>query len=346
MARSGRIHRDIGGESASDAVVARLAGRQHGVVARRQLRAVGLGDDAIDHRIAAGRLHPLHRGVFAVGHPVVSRAGAWMAAVLAAGPNAVLSHHAAAALWGIRETRRSTPDVIARRRVDRPRMHARRIVLASDETTLHRGIPVTTPARTLLDLAGTLTRQQLEAAITEAEINRLGSPTSLAALVARHPKGPGTANLRRILRNSADLGRTITRSDVPHLPRRPPPPAPAHERAHPARRRHHTDGRRRLARPPPHRRARQLRHPHHPPQLRAGPRPRPGAHNSGMRRRTDHLATAPPRPDPLAAQLQTLLGHAPTPTLKESARRPMTGPAPMDGCAEQPRDGRLYEPLP
>ena len=70
------------------------------------------------------------------------------------------------------------------------------------------------PARTLLDLAATLTRHQLEAAITEAEINRLGSPTSLAALVARHPKGPGTANLRRILRNSADIGRTITRSDL------------------------------------------------------------------------------------------------------------------------------------
>jgi very-short-patch-repair endonuclease len=126
----------------------------------------------------------------------------------------VLSTHAAAALWEIRETRRFTPDVIAPRRVDHAGIQARRIALPPDETTTHRGIPVTTPARTLLDLAGTLTRQQLEAAITEAEINRLGSPTSLAALLARHPKGPGTANLRRILRNSADLGRTITRSDL------------------------------------------------------------------------------------------------------------------------------------
>jgi hypothetical protein len=137
-----------------------------------------------------------------------------MAAVLAAGPNAVLSHHAAAALWRIRETRRSTPDVIAPRRVDRPAINARRIALPLDETAVHRGIRVTTPARTLLDLAESLTRQQLEAAITEAEINRLGSPTSLAALVARHPKAPGTANLRRILRNPADLGRTVTRSDL------------------------------------------------------------------------------------------------------------------------------------
>jgi hypothetical protein len=137
-----------------------------------------------------------------------------MAAVLAAGPGAVLSHHAAAALWEIRETRRSTPDVIAPRRVDRDGIQARRIALPPDETTTHRGIPVTTPARTLFDLAGVLARQQLEAAITEAEINRLGSPTSLAALVARHPKGPGTANLRRILAKHNDLGRTITRSDL------------------------------------------------------------------------------------------------------------------------------------
>jgi hypothetical protein len=139
-------------------------------VARSQLVRLGLGNSAIDHRIGGGREHPLHSGVYAVGHPLVSRAGAWMAAVLAAGPGAVLSHHAAAALWGIRETRRSTPDVIAPRRVDRPRLHARRIALAHDETTVHRGIPVTTPARTLLDLAGTLNRQQREAAITEAEI--------------------------------------------------------------------------------------------------------------------------------------------------------------------------------
>ena len=174
---------------------------------------LGLGSRAIDHRIADGRLHPLHYGVYAVGHPLVSRTGAWMAAVLAAGPCAVLSHHAAAALWGIRETRRSTPDVIAPRRVDRPRMNARRIALPPDEATLHRGIPVTTPARTLLDLAETLNRHQLEAAITEAEIGRLTSPTSLADLVARHPGRRGIAALRTILQD-ADLGRTVTRSDL------------------------------------------------------------------------------------------------------------------------------------
>ena len=137
-----------------------------------------------------------------------------MAAVLAAGPNAVLSHHAAAALWGMRETRRSRPDVIAPRRVDRDGIEAPRTTLPPDERTTHRGIPVTTPARTLFDLAGVLTPEQLETAITEAEIGRLTSPTSLADLVDRHPKGPGTANLRRILRNAAEIGRTVTRSDL------------------------------------------------------------------------------------------------------------------------------------
>lgn len=137
-----------------------------------------------------------------------------MAAVLAAGDGAVLSHRSAAALWGIRATGRSTPEVIAPRRVDRPGIDARRIALPADEVTVESGIPVTTPARTLFDLAQTLTIQQLEAAITEAEIKRLTSPTSLAALVARHPKAPGTAGLRRILRDPRRLGRTVTKSDL------------------------------------------------------------------------------------------------------------------------------------
>jgi hypothetical protein len=145
---------------------------------------------------------------------MVSRHGVWMAAVLAAGPRAVLSHHSAAVFWGIRETSRSTPDVIAPRRLDRPRINARRVALPDDEITVHRGIPVTTPARTLFDLAAVLTRQQLEAAITEAEIKRLTSPTSLADLIARHPGRRGTANLRRILANHSEIGRTVTRSDL------------------------------------------------------------------------------------------------------------------------------------
>jgi hypothetical protein len=79
-----------------DALVAELAARQHGVVARRQLVALELGHRAIDYRLAAGRLHPVHRGVFAVGHRRLTQHGLWMAAVLACGVGAVLSHRAAA----------------------------------------------------------------------------------------------------------------------------------------------------------------------------------------------------------------------------------------------------------
>ena len=84
-----------------DRLVADLAGRQHGVVARRQLEALGLGRGAIDKRVAGGRLHRLQQGVYAVGHPVLPRNGRLMAAVLACGEGAVVSHRSAAELWGI-----------------------------------------------------------------------------------------------------------------------------------------------------------------------------------------------------------------------------------------------------
>src|SRR6476646_9429865 len=81
-----------------------LAARQHGVVARRQLLELGMSRRSIEHRIAIGRLHLVSRGVYAVGRPHLTSYGRWMAAVLSCGPEAVLSHHSAAALWGIRPT--------------------------------------------------------------------------------------------------------------------------------------------------------------------------------------------------------------------------------------------------
>src|SRR3954471_20896603 len=82
-----------------DAAIAALADRQHGVVERTQLTSLGLRRGAIEWRVQRERLHPVHRGVYAVGHHVLSVRGRWMAAVLAAGPHAVLSHRSAAALW-------------------------------------------------------------------------------------------------------------------------------------------------------------------------------------------------------------------------------------------------------
>jgi predicted transcriptional regulator of viral defense system len=160
-----------------DAAIAAFAERQHGIVSRGQLAELGLGRGAIDHRLKCGRLHLIHRGVFAVGHRLTSREGRWIAAVLAVGPGAVLSHRSAAALWGMRETARGRVDVTV------PRVHRSRTAiqvhqasLAADELTDARGIPVTTPARTLFDLASVVGPQALERAINEAEVLRLTSP--------------------------------------------------------------------------------------------------------------------------------------------------------------------------
>jgi hypothetical protein len=129
--------------------------------------------------------------------------------VLAAGPNAVLSHRSAAALWGIRDARRARVEVTVGRVCRRPGIQAHRIVLAPDEVTVERAIPVTTPARTLLDLAEQLTPQRLERAVHEAEYRRLTSPLSLDALLTRHRGRRGTAALQAIV-DRGRLGRTLT----------------------------------------------------------------------------------------------------------------------------------------
>ena len=135
-----------------------------------------------------------------------------MAAVLAAGPGAVLSHGSAAALWGIRDTSRTRIDVITPRTLHaRPALRPHCAVLPTDEMTTKDGIPVTTPARTLLDLAAILDRRALERAFNEAEVRRLTSPAPLETLIARHPGKRGATNLRTLL---LDAGRSTTRSEL------------------------------------------------------------------------------------------------------------------------------------
>jgi very-short-patch-repair endonuclease len=157
-----------------DEVIAGLAGRQHGVVGRAQLLAAGVTVAAIKHRVNAGRLHPLYRGVYAVGHLVLSQRGRWMAATLAT--DGVLSHRSAGALWCLRPSQGRIEVTTPRTRAKRPGLLLHRAVLAADEITTHDGIPVTTPARTLLDLAGVLQRHQLQQAVNEAERLRLPGP--------------------------------------------------------------------------------------------------------------------------------------------------------------------------
>jgi very-short-patch-repair endonuclease len=207
----------IDGERAprsADAVIGALAAAQHGVVARSQLAVLGIGRGAIDRRLSRGRLVAIHRGVFAVGHVVLTRRGWWMAAVLAAGPGAVLSHRSAAALWGIRDTARAEHEVtVPRHRRCRAGVRVHHSDLPADETTVADGIPVTTPARTLLDLAAVLTPHQLERAVHETEYRRLTSPLSLDALLTLHPKRRGTATLKMIVDRN-NLGSTLTRSEL------------------------------------------------------------------------------------------------------------------------------------
>ena len=217
MPVEGNIRRDIRGQSSprpAEAEIARLAARQHGVAARRQLVELGFGEDAIGRRIARGLLHPIRRGVYAVGHIALPRNGTFMAAVLAAGPDAVLSHRSAAELWGMREGARPTIEISCARRLITPGIESHRVALPSDEVTVHRGIPTTNPARTLFDLASVVTQQQLEHALNEAEIRRLTSPLPLDALMARHPGRRGTTALERALEKQRQMGETVLKSTM------------------------------------------------------------------------------------------------------------------------------------
>jgi very-short-patch-repair endonuclease/predicted transcriptional regulator of viral defense system len=180
-----------------------LAARQYGVVTRAQLLELGYTAKAIAHRIARGRLHPVYRGVYAVGRPDLTRFGLWMAAVLACGPAAVLSHESAAALWGIRpwseQIHVTVPARVARRQPG-VRIHRTRKLGDADRDRHHR-IPVTSPIRTLVDLAARLPAREVESAINEADKLGLVNPEALReALDGSNLRGASA--VRRILDRS------------------------------------------------------------------------------------------------------------------------------------------------
>jgi hypothetical protein len=137
-----------GRESGMDRAMGALAEDQHGVVSRTQLLELGMDRGSITHRIKLGRLRQVHRGVYTIGHRLLTQDGRWMAAVLTYGPHAVLSHRAAAALWGMRGGTRVEVTLPGGRR-GRPGITAHRANLPPDERTTHRGIPTTTVPRTL-----------------------------------------------------------------------------------------------------------------------------------------------------------------------------------------------------
>jgi very-short-patch-repair endonuclease len=156
--------------------IARLADRQHGVVGRDQLAHMRVPERTIERWLDSGRLHALHRGVFAVGHPRIGEAGRRWSAVLAYGETALLSHRSAATLWGLARQRSSLIDItaetgrqgICRREgifIHRGRLHP-------EDRDVRAGIPVTTVARTLFDMAEFVSLKRLESAWEEAD--RLG----------------------------------------------------------------------------------------------------------------------------------------------------------------------------
>ena len=170
------------------------------MVARRQLIALGLTRDQIDGRLGAGRLHPLHRGVYAVGHRVVERRGLSLAAVLACGPGAVLSHRSAAALWGIRPTAQTRFEVtVPRRGHNRPGIDLHRARLAAEDTTTEDHIPTTSLPRTLLDLASLIPLDAVVRALEEAERRRLIDTRPIYELLTRANGHPGGSALQRAL---------------------------------------------------------------------------------------------------------------------------------------------------
>lgn len=197
--------------SRADSEIVALASGQHGVVTRRQIVGLGVTSKQVDHRVESGLLVPLHRGVYAVGHRALRREGWWLAAVLACGPGAVLAGRSAAALWGLR--RRSAPrsEVIAPGPRAVEGVLARRCRLHPGECTSHEAVPVTSPMRTLLDLAAILDRTALAKAVNEAEVLRLFDGRELDLLLRRHPTVRGRGRLREVLADLDD-GARVTES--------------------------------------------------------------------------------------------------------------------------------------
>src|SRR4051794_10294890 len=196
--------------------LAALARRQHGVVARRQLLAIGFSASAIDRRVRGQRLHVVDAGVHAVGHPLLSKDARWLAAVLACGPRAAIGYATAAFEWSLRRGEPRLIEVVvghgAPRRRAGVRLH-RHPGLTATEVRTERGIRVTTPARTILDCAAIATDRELEYALDQAEIQRLTDYPTLDALARAHPKHKGSGRLRRTLA-SYEAGADRTRSDL------------------------------------------------------------------------------------------------------------------------------------
>lgn len=182
-----------------------LAHKQHGVITRQQLFELGFGEEAIEHRIATARLHRTYRGVYAVGWPQMTPKRRWMAAVLACGADAALSHSSAAALWEIGAEPGGKVNVVVRRRSAPRRRGIRarsRPSLLETEIVRRCDIPVTSVVRTLLDIASESKTRVLERMVNEADKRDLIDPETLRGEIERLAGAPGVRPLRALLDRS------------------------------------------------------------------------------------------------------------------------------------------------
>ena len=196
--------------------IAELAARQHGVVSLAQLKALGLGASGVRHRVALGKLRRLHRGVYAIGLAPISVKATYMAAVLACGPGAVLSHRSAAAHLGLRPCSRAAVDVSVPSRTGKGRhgidVH-RATGIEEKDVAIVDGIPCTSVARTLLDLAERVDRAALERAVEQAEKLRIFDLAAVVDVLNRAGNRRGATKLRAVLENYGPEP-AFTRSDL------------------------------------------------------------------------------------------------------------------------------------
>jgi len=201
-------------QDALDYRIADLAFRQHGVVAGRQLAELGLGASAACRRVARGRLHRVHRGVFAVGHARLTQNGRFMAAVLACGPDAWASHYCSGVLHELGLGARRLIDVTAHgargRTLPGIRTHSAATLTAADIDRIDN-IPCTTLARTLLDIAEDATQRDVERALDHAEQARRLDMRAIDDVLERASGRRGAAVLRAVLAEHR-IGSTPTRN--------------------------------------------------------------------------------------------------------------------------------------
>jgi very-short-patch-repair endonuclease len=207
-ARSGRD--DLG-----EPAVAWIAGRQLGLVACWQLQALGVSSSSITRRLRRGALHRVYRGVFLVGHALLVPGARELAAVLACGEGALVSHRSAALLWGLTQVAGAEVEVSVVARNCRPRdgLHVHRLAyLDARDRAVKNGIPTTSPARSLVDLAASAAPDEVEQALAQARARRLVTARQLPDTLGRARNRAGVGTLRAVLRHQG--GPRLTRSEA------------------------------------------------------------------------------------------------------------------------------------